>query len=215
MAKRLLFLNPISEELVESFNNEHPKLKIECTPLIVTKEMPFDPSKLDTTKPWVFTSQAAVKTVKKHPFSKTVYCVGEKTADSLTNAIRPAISNAKELAKLIIQNNEKEVLFICGNKKKEDLPNTLKRYEIKVNEVVVYETIFLQKSVNLQYIDGLAFMSPSAVHSMNENGGFGNLPCFAIGKTTAHALESLGQKCIISQQTNASSIVQAARQYFL
>ena len=106
MAKRLLFLNPISEELIESFNNEQPKLKIECTPLIVTKEIPFEPSILDTTKPWVFTSQVAVKTVKKYPLSKTVYCVGEKTADGLTNAITPAISNAKELAKLIIQNNE-------------------------------------------------------------------------------------------------------------
>ena len=215
MAKRLLFLNHISKESIASLNKVHPQLEVRCTPLIATKEVAFDPNVLDTTKPWAFTSQAAVKAVKKYPFANTVYCVGEKTSNGLSNAITPTKSNAIELAKLIIQNKEKEVIFICGNRKKDDLPKALKQHNIKVKEVVVYETIYLQKSVNLQQIDGLAFMSPSAVHSMNENGGFSNLPCFAIGTTTAKALKSLGQKCVMSQQTNASSMVQAACQYFL
>jgi uroporphyrinogen-III synthase len=57
-------------------------------------------------------------------------------------------------------------------------------------------------------------MSPSAVYSFQENAAFMHQICFAIGKSTAQALKDLGQDCIISKQTHAKSIVDAARQYF-
>ena len=81
-------------------------------------------------------------------------------------------------------------------------PKSIKTTQHKSKEVVVYETIYLQKSVNLQQTMVSSFMTIFTVHSMNENGGFSNLPCFAIGTTTAKALKSLGQKCVMSQ-TNA------------
>ena len=56
-------------------------------------------------------------------------------------------------------------------------------------------------------------MSPSAVHSLAQNGGFNNLPCFAIGTTTAKALKDEGQKCMISKTTNAESLVDIAKHY--
>ena len=75
------------------------------------------------------------------------------------------------------------------------------------------QTENLNKTVNLQGIDGLAFMSPSAVYSLAQNGGFKNLPCFAIGTTTALALKDEGQKCMISKTTNAKSLVDIAKHY--
>jgi uroporphyrinogen-III synthase len=57
-------------------------------------------------------------------------------------------------------------------------------------------------------------MSPSAVYSLAQNGGFNNLPCFAIGPTTAQALKNEGQQCIISKTTTAKSLVETAKNYF-
>jgi uroporphyrinogen-III synthase len=106
------------------------------------------------------------------------------------------------------------VIFICGDKRRDDLPEILKSFYIEVKEVHVYQTINLNKTVNLHAIDGLAFMSPSAVYSLAQNGGFNNLPCFAIGPTTAQALKDKGQQCIISKATTAKSLVETAKNYF-
>jgi uroporphyrinogen-III synthase len=57
-------------------------------------------------------------------------------------------------------------------------------------------------------------MSPSSVYSLAQNGGFMNLPCFAIGPTTAQALNNEGQKYIISKSTTPQSLVDTAIHYF-
>ena len=81
-------------------------------------------------------------------------------------------------------------------------------------EQVIYHTQILQKNVDLQSVDALAFMSPSSVDGMVENGGFNNLPCFAIGPTTAQTLIEHGQKPIISTESSAESLIQTAQAYF-
>jgi uroporphyrinogen-III synthase len=210
--KTLLFLNTLSKEQLNDFTDY--SLNVDSTPLIETEALSFDKSLLDTNIPWVFTSQTAVDLIAGLPLSKKIYAIGQKTASKLSNAIIPNISTAKELAKIIIENKEKKVIFICGDKRRDDLPEILKSFYIEVKEVHVYQTINLNKTVNLHAIDGLAFMSPSAVNSLAQNGGFNNLPCFAIGPTTAQALKDKGQQCIISKATTAKSLVETAKNYF-
>jgi len=211
--KTLLFLNALSSEQLHDFNQDH-FLTVKCNPLIETKPLDFDAHQLDTNLPWVFTSRSAVEAVKSIPLSKKIYAIGKQTAEGLSNTILPQKSTATDLAKLIIENNEKKVIFICGNKRREDLPEYLKSFNVEVKEVHVYQTINLNKTLNLHSVDGLAFMSPSAVYSLSENNGFNGLPCFAIGPTTAQALKNEGQDCIISNNTDARSIVEVAREYF-
>lgn len=214
MAKKLVFLNPVSDQVLDSLN-KNDLLNVSCEPIISIEKVSFDSQLLDPKVPWVFTSKTAVNAVKQYPFPKTVYCVGKETSKNIPNAKVPKTSTAKELAELIVESKEKHVIFICGDKRRSELPNILISNKIQIQEVVVYKTLNLKKSVNLHDIDGLAFMSPSAVHSLHENGGFNGLPCFAIGATTADALKSLGQKYVISEQSNAKSIVDAAHQYFV
>ena len=102
---------------------------------------------------------------------------------------------------MIIENEEKEVLFICGKQRRKELPKLLNIANIKITEAVVYRTEILKKELNLQSVDGLAFMSPSSVKGMSENGGFNGLPCFAIGTTTAQTLKVYGQQPIISKKS--------------
>ena len=145
---------------------------------------------------------------------KKIYAIGSKTAKNLPQAIHPKTATAKDVAKLIIENGEKEVLFICGKQRRTELAQILNTANIKIKEAVVYRTEILKKELNLQSIDGLAFMSPSSVKGMNENGGFNGLPCFAIGTTTAQTLKEYGQQPIISKKSSAESIILTAQAYF-
>ena len=198
-AKHLLFLNDLSEQTLKELNSDK-KLNVSCNGLIKISEIPFDKGELDQNKTWVFTSRNAVEIILKNKItlSQSIYAIGEKTASLLPSATIPKIASSLEVAKLIIKKELKEVIFICGNRRRDELPDLLKSHAIKIKEVVVYETKNLNKTVNLQSIDGLAFMSPSSVYSLAQNGGFMNLPCFAIGPTTAQALNNEGQKCLIS-----------------
>lgn len=208
--KRLLFLNSITEELITSSES----LEVSSIPLIKTtpKKIDFD---FDINLPWVITSQSAAKIVKKFPkISTKVYVVGQRTASHFNGAISPKISTSLELAKLIKKNKEKKVIFFCGNKRRDDLPNYLNLANIEVKEVVIYDTKIIDKNVNLYDYDGLAFMSPSAVNAMAKKNGFGNLKCFAIGKTTGEALNQHGQNYKLSDEPNAASLIKAA-EYFL
>lgn len=213
--KHLLFLNDLSSQNLEQLNTDK-SLKVSSNALIRTTAIPFNIKELDTNKPWIFSSRTAVEILlaKEIPFPKTVYAIGPKTAELIPSAIIPQIATASELAKVVIEKGEKEVIFICGNRRRDELPQHLASHNMKVKEVVVYQTENLNKTVNLHGIDGLAFMSPSAVHSLAQNGGFNNLPCFAIGPTTAHALKQEGQQCITSKTTTPKSLVETAKNYF-
>jgi len=211
--KKLLFLNPLSSESLAQLNSD-PFLIVSSQPLIKIQDQAYDQKDLDPKIPWVGTSQNAAKRIQHHPLPKKIYCIGQQTASYFPHAKFPSTSTAHNLAQLIIENKETDLIYICGQKRREELPILLKSYSIALKEVIVYKTKTLKKSLNLQSIDGLAFMSPSAVYSFYENESFKQHICFAIGPSTAQALNQLGQQCIISKQTHAKSIVDAARQYF-
>ena len=140
--KRLLFLNSISKELKDYSN----KIESHCIPLIKTSSNKINPKDYNTKIPWVITSQSAAKVITEFPeLSEKIYTVGQRTASHFKDAIYPEINTAIELAKLIERNNEKRVVFFCGNKRRDDLPNYLNSIEIEVKEVVVYDTEIIDK----------------------------------------------------------------------
>ena len=207
--KHILFLNQVDNE---SLSND--AFRVSCEPLIKTMPLDFDSNQWNKNIPWVVTSRTATKLIIKENLPKKIYAIGLKTAKNIPQAIHPKNATAKEVAKLIIENREKEVLFICGEQRREELPQLLKNANIKLTEAIVYRTEIIQKKLNLESVDGLAFMSPSSVVGMVQNGGFNKLPCFAIGTTTAQTLTEHGQTPIISTEPSAESIVQTAQVYF-
>lgn len=208
-AKHILFLNKVDGNTLSTSD-----CMVSCEPLIKTEALPFSSKSWDRNTPWVITSRNAANLIANTDLPKRIYAIGSKTAQPFPQAICPVEATAKALAELIIKNGEKEVLFICGEQRRKELPQLLKNANIKLTEAVVYRTEILQKKLNLQSVDGLAFMSPSSVAGMAQNGGFNNLPCFAIGATTAQTLTEHGQTPIISKESSAESIVQTAKAYF-
>ncbi len=132
---------------------------------------------------------------------RPAYAVGPKTADEfrkLSFDVRAQrAGTAAELADQIAETEpEMPLLFLCGNRRRDDLPDGLREAGIPFEELVVYET---RPRTNLSLPppgDGtwLAFFSPSGLEAVQ--GGVGRslaeYRCAAIGPTTATALEEAG-----------------------
>jgi uroporphyrinogen-III synthase len=173
----------------------------------------------------VFTSMNAaeavidcLKAINAEP-EWTIYTLGGVTNTIISSyftdsEIFSSASNASEIAKTIITNEEEEVVFFCGNQRREELPALLKSEEIGIEEVVVYETIETPIKINKDY-NGILFFSPSAVKSFfSTNKINATTVLFAIGKTTAEALKQFStNKVLVGTQPNKDQLAQQAMQY--
>lgn len=177
----------------------------------------------------VFTSTNAVEALKYYleqsgttrtPNWK-VFCISGKTKEAVTATLpgAPILATAEygaTLAQHILQHSEvKEVLFFCGNKRREELPTILGNAGITVHEIVVYQTE--ETPVKLQEdFDAILFFSPSAVSSFFAANELKNhTVCFAIGTTTADALaQHTTNKIITAATTSQASMLEAVQHYF-
>jgi len=177
----------------------------------------------------VFTSANAVQAVKNYLHQGAnwfipnwnVYCLAGKTKEALAPHLKEqqiiaTATNATELAQKIIEaKNAEEVIFFCGNKRRDELPSILQNAGITVKEIVVYETVETP-AVSAEPIDAILFFSPSAVQSFfSVNQLKENVVCFAIGDTTATAVADFtGNKIIKSEAPSAEMLLAAVAFYF-
>ena len=226
--KTILSTRPVSESLLAealSKNIEIDTLSfIETTPIEtieVQQEIELAANQMATV---VFTSMNAVDAVTAmldgFVPEWTIYCMGYATKELVKNyfgenAIAGTGDNAAELADEIIENEEpEEVIFFCGNRRRDELPGKLKKQQIEVNEIVVYQTENTQHKITKAY-DGILFFSPSAVESFFT---INKLPehtiVFAIGQTTK---ETVGKFCknkiVVSKLPGKDQLVEQAISY--
>ena len=148
----------------------------------------------------LFTSSNAVKALElimKQAHAelngKNIFCLSGKTKDAVEksfphNSIHAAARNAEELARVVEADGVTEVIFICGNKRRDTLPEVLTAEGIQCTEVVVYDTEESPKKMDEDF-DAILFFSPSAVSSFfRYNEVSDDTVCFAIGDTTAESL---------------------------
>ncbi len=173
----------------------------------------------------VFTSMNAVEAVTEmldgHIPEWRIYCMGYKTKQLITDyfgedTIAGTADNAAELADEIIENEDpEEVIFFCGNQRRDELPGKLQKQQINVNEIVVYETIAVEHTVEKMY-DAILFFSPSAAESFFKKNKLNTKTIvFAIGNTTAQTVSRFcSNKVIISKLPGKDELVDQAVQYF-
>lgn len=176
----------------------------------------------------VFTSANGVAAVA--PFFKAansvagsawkVFCISGRTREALLQLFSPQqiVATAEygsHLARHIIAAGVKEVIFFCGNIRREELPNMLTAAGIKVNELVVYQTKETPMAI-LPNWDAVLFFSPSAVQSFFQlNKLKESTVCFAIGTTTAASLaQHTPNKIVISRATTQEVLLQCVIDYF-
>ncbi len=122
----------------------------------------------------VFTSSNAIKPVVQSldgvTPAWTIYCIGYSTYELAKQYfgeenIKGTAGNAASLAAKIIEGgNTNEVIFFCGNLRRNDLPAALVQQNINVKEITVYHTSLVPKPIERDY-DAILFFSPSAAES--------------------------------------------------
>jgi uroporphyrinogen-III synthase len=155
----------------------------------------------------VFTSVNAVAAVQRWmpgPTGWRVYCIGGATFEAVVALFGKAavLGKARSAAGLaeVIRDREaggsgeigggREIVFFCGDHRREELPSILRGAGFSVVEEVVYRTLPTPHKVERDYA-GIAFFSPSAVESFfSVNAIATGVLLFAIGPTTAAAIRA-------------------------
>jgi len=173
----------------------------------------------------IFTSMNAVEAVANfidyQPTGWSIYCIGTTTHELVikyfgASSIAGTANSATELALLIAANTIiDEVIFFCGDQRRDELPEILHSHNISVTEIIVYETIAVTHTITKVY-DGMLFFSPSAVNSFFATN---KLPAttilFAIGSTTAGEIEKYtANKIIVSDVPGKENLVNKMIEYF-
>ncbi|MFD1094444.1 uroporphyrinogen-III synthase [Salegentibacter chungangensis] len=166
----------------------------------------------------IFTSRNAVKAIlEKNMEIRDCFCVGRKTEDLLKKHNFKVLETAhygKDLAELIVKNyKDRSFHFFSGNKRRDELPEILKKNDVNLNETQVYKT-----SLNIQKIDrdfdGIMFFSPSAVQSYTEKNPVRDSALFCIGETTANEAKKHSDKIIIARTPGIENVIVQVVKYF-
>lgn len=173
----------------------------------------------------VFTSMNAVEAVTEqlNGFVPewSIYCIGQKTRDDVAayfgeGSIAGTANSAAELADEIIENEEPdEVIFFCGNLRRDELPGKLRKAGIDVLEITVYETEYHPHIIKDVY-DAVLFYSPSAVESFfRVNKLAPSTIVFAIGETTEAAVKKYCKNTVeVAETPSKTGLLQQAMDYF-
>ena len=167
----------------------------------------------------IFTSMNAVEAVaaqvQEVPQWK-IYSIGNTTRQLIVDTwgadkLVATAEDAGRLAERLIDDEVKNAVFFCGNRRRDELPNKLRSEGGQVEEVVVYETEETPVPLQKEY-DGIMFFSPSAVQAFYQNNKPGKgTKLFAIGKTTAEALkEKKANNIIVGYETNKAALARLA-----
>ena len=173
----------------------------------------------------VFTSMNAVEAVadvlhEQQP-DWTIYCIGNTTKQLVKKyfgekSIAGTANSAAELAGLIADKRyDDEVIFFCGDQRRDELPDILRSNNIHVNETVVYQTIAAPHKIEKTY-HGILFFSPSTVESFfSNNKVVDQTILFAIGNTTATEIKKYtNNKIIIGEEPGKEKLLRQMIEYF-
>ena len=173
----------------------------------------------------VFTSMNAVEAVaaqlEEQQPDWSIYTIGNKTMELVKknfgeDNIAGTASSAKELADLIVEEGiAHEIIFFCGDQRRDELPDILRSNEIDVQEIEVYSTVATPHKLTKHH-EGILFFSPSAVQSFfSINKLSSNTILFAIGDTTANTIKKYStNKIIISESSGKEDLVREMMEFF-
>ncbi len=175
----------------------------------------------------VFTSKNAVVSLAKLAQNSTLeisqkknFTVGIKATEMLSElGIETAAraGNAISLAQIIARNKDVQAVdFFCGNKSLDDLPEYLESKGIMVHKEIVYNTDLVHHQMETDNIDGIIFLSPTAVYSFFKKNKIDvSVPAFCIGATTSEAIHlRCNNKRIESDEPSIESVVEKVVEYF-
>lgn len=225
----ILSTRPIDSSLIEEANTAGIDIDeisfIETEPIQTIEVQQEIANAMLQSSAVVFTSMNAVEAVANELLDQQpdwrIYSIGNTTKQLVKKyfgeeSIAGTADSAAELAELIADEGyDDEVIFFCGDQRRDELPDILRSNDIEVNEIVVYQTIAVPFKVEKKY-HGILFFSPSAVESFfSNNKAAEQTILFAIGNTTATTLKKFSNnKIIISDEPGKENLVRKMMEYF-
>ena len=226
---QILCTRSLDEQLIEEATGKGIDIDvlsfIETAPIESVEVQQEIEAALNASATVIFTSMNAVEAVQQNVIDEqpgwTIYCIGNTTQQLVKkyfplSEIAGTADSAVELAELIVEAAAaEEVIFFCGDQRRDELPNHLRQHGIEVNEIVVYQTIALQHKIEKDYL-GILFFSPSAVESFFKKNKLNTTTIlFAIGITTASTIKKYtGNKILVSDQPGKEYLVDKMIEYF-
>lgn len=133
--------------------------------------------------------------------TKAIFAVGPSTSSALREIgftpIGEEAGTAARLAELIVDHDfDKPLLYLCGNRRRDELPSRLRAYDVAFEEVCVYES-HIRTDLDLAsrpLPDWIVFFSPSGVEAVRSDAGcdLTSVRVATIGSTTAEAARASG-----------------------
>lgn len=218
----ILSTRPIDESLIKEAGQLNIEIEIlsfiETEPIRSPEVQQEIKNALQKSSTVVFTSRNAIEAVANKLDGQQpdwrIYSIGNTTKQLVKKyfgeeAIAGEADSAEELAEVIVKkDNSDELLFFCGDQRRDELPAILQNNDIRVNEIVVYRTIIIKNKIEKAY-RGILFFSPSAVQSFFSNNKISDQTIlFAIGNTTANEIKKhTNNKIIISDKPGKENLV--------
>lgn len=146
-----------------------------------------------------------------------IFCLEGATKNAVKkyfaeNYIQGVAKSASLLAEVIAEKSkERKIIFFCGSKRMEDLPDFLLSKGFDVEEVVVYKTNLVPQKI-IDDFEAVGFFSPSAAESFfSENNLKENVVCFSVGKTTTEVIKQYTKNEVITaEKPSEESILELA-----
>lgn len=173
----------------------------------------------------IFTSPRAVEAVRRLGTlpamwqQQPVYAVGPRTAAAIrAMGWRPQGEEAgsgRELARRILEapRPERPLLFLCGRRRRDELPALLCAEGFPLEELIVYDTQASVPALPPDPPDWVVFFSPSGLEAARHLPlAWERLRIAAIGPTTAEALQRAGWRVAAVAQTPTPEGLLAAMQ---
>lgn len=201
---------------------DHPFIDIELSEL--TSET-IENLKTHENASWIFTSKNSVKSLLKsipdisNYSNRKCFAVGEKTAEELLEhnfeVIVPEYHNALSLVDRLEQEPSGiSYFYFSGNMRRKTITNFFNENEIKYQEIECYITHLIQPELKLDQFDAVCFCSPSAAVSFFSKYQLSeDIPCIAIGNTTAVKLLDYTENVAMSEKTNIYSMLEICNEY--
>lgn len=192
------------------------QFQVEMYNAISIEKVPFElPGQIENA---IVTSQNTAQIIiAANTQIKNVFCVGEKTSNLMRSQNYKVVKmaeNASILAEFIVNHYKNDsFLFLCGNMRRDKLPQKLIENNINLIEKVVYNTVLKPRKFT-ECFDAVLFFSPSGVDSFVQENSLQNSVVFCIGNTTANEAKKQTTKVVVASQSTIENTITTAIHYF-
>lgn len=149
-----------------------------------------------------------------------IYCTNGATLNEVNRCFKHCIvagtaKNGAELADEIIKSKGvRPVVFFGSDIRIDTLIDKLSASDIQIQELTIYNTVLTPVEIHAAH-DGIVFFSPSAVRSFfSTNMVDEKAVLFAIGNSTAAAIEGIPNPVVVSSAPDKTSIINTIIEYY-